>query len=193
MSKRRCSKVAGLEKSQFCARVRLCKLGFRDGRCQRGKCDACSSWAAGGRKQIVHILSTIWQNIQAIVPAYFSVWDRLAAEIYDTYELEPCDDVNYISELLVYLRAHATAQAHLRNGLSAEQTFDLVAHEVSMVQDLEQQLPDLRNMSWHLSLKETVQALWRAAWAHPGQDTAYAVWDHMATRALKHMSFYSIS
>ena len=66
--------VGRLKKTQWCRRLRRCRLGFRDGRCQRGRCDACEAWKHGGRKQLTGILKVMRSQIGLLCPSYFRSW-----------------------------------------------------------------------------------------------------------------------
>ena len=180
LSKRRCAKKTKLlGKSQLLKRLRLCSLGFRDGKTQRGKCDACASWERGGRRAIVKILDTIRSAITSICPLYFQTFDDEVCQDYDAYELEPCDNVEYVERLIKYVKHHHADSAAVRAPCSEEQLFEITTHEVALVDELTAWLPDLTNMSWHVSLKVTTESLWTNAWRWPLDTTAYVLWDHM--------------
>ena len=181
MSKRRCAdSIKILKKSQLCARLRLNALGFREGKTQRGRCDACMSWQNGTRKAIVRILATLRKCIEDVCPAYFEKWDRRVAEDFNIKELEPPDDIIYISQLILYVRHHEHDQQPVRSELAADKKFELTTHEVALVEGLSSHEEDLKNMSWHLSLKVTIDNIWRGCWSFPADATVYCVWDHMA-------------
>ena len=145
------------------------------------------AWQNGARKQISKIMTTIRAAIEKICPRYFEAWDRMVCEEHNTYELEPPDDIELVLKLQTYLRSHETDRRELRDAVPEADRFMLTAHEVAMVQELDVHVPDLRNMSWHLQLKATVDSLWRSAWTFPAGDTAYACWDHMAPNTCKHI------
>ena len=184
-SKRRCTEVAGLKKSQLCKRLRLCRLGFAEGRTQRGRCDPCEAWKNTGRKKVQHLLDDYMSQLRGTLDAYFADWDDIARiEYLDEYELPGCDNPDYIEGLLEYLRDHEHTYATEREALPDADRLALATVEFLFIEALEGSLEDVQNMAWHLTLKATVDRLWKECWYHPSALILYGLWDHMALLTL---------
>ena len=132
------------------------------------------------RKQLTNLLSQMRQDLTMACPSYFLMWDSYVEANFDTYELEPQDNVELITDLIQYLRHSETDRAAMRAPLADDARKLLVATEVQVVAAFEAALPDLRNMSWHLQLKRSVEAIWHRSYQNPTEHTRYAIWDHMA-------------
>ena len=189
VEKKVCGKYEALEEEPTAEEIALMQSWFPGWKTQRGKCDACASWERGGRRSITKILDTIRIEVEKICPLYFQSLDAAAAEDYDAYELEPQDNLEYIERMISFCKTHHIDHAAMR-ALSEEQLVELTSHEVALCEELEGWLPDLRNMSWHVSLKVTTEALWRNAWSWPSASTAYVLWDHMVPKVLNVPVFF---
>ena len=142
-SKTRAARSIGkLSRSQFCKRSRRCRLGISPGSVQRGRCDACSCWKAGGRKQVVNCLTEGRRQLQKYVPSYFTKWDG-ENMLDDAYELEACDSVEHLESLLQLLhnREHMIEE---REKLSLEDQHLLEGAETQLASILEGHMEDIR-------------------------------------------------
>ena len=180
-SKRLVATEIGMSKSALCRRLRHCKIGYAGAKCQRGKCDACCSWKNYGRKKIVTILAEMWQFIIAVAPDYFQQFDQEVEDEGLNDALLPApESPEYMQKLLDYLKAGEMREA-VRPILEALLLL-LVSHESAAIAAIEEVLPDVLNMAWHLALKATIDKLWREAWFLPQPKCCYGLWDHMAHR-----------
>ena len=73
----------------------------------------------------------------------------------------------------------------MREALAEAARVQLIGSEVFLA-GAERLLPDMRNMTWHLMMKNTIEQIWRKAWYSPQDYTTYGIWDHMVHRAVKH-------
>ena len=179
-SKRRTAKATKLlKKTQFCKRLRLCRLGVAPATTQRGKCDACEAWTHGGRKQVAAAIAEGRTLLQCKVPGYWKSFD-LEYAIEDEYELSPADSPEYQEALKNFVHSHYLEQAALRAHLEVEEAVEVTTIEHDLCARLCEYEEDVKNWSWHLALRRSVEAAWRSSWYHPAEPTAYLLWDHMA-------------
>ena len=137
-SKTRAARATGLlKRSQFCMRLRLCALGFRGAQCQRGRCDACTAWQAGGRKKLAKLIGLIRSEACRLLPAYWKAWDTGPCLDFDVYELEPCDDVEYMKQMCEYVKHHQHDMKEMRSSWPAEKALGLTGLGVHFVSEVE--------------------------------------------------------
>ena len=56
---------------------------------------------------------------------------------------------------------------------------NLTALEHGLATAIMDSLEDVKNFSWHISLKRTIDALWQQSYYAPSPGTFYMLWDHM--------------
>ena len=177
-SKTRASqKVGVLSRSQMCHRLRHSKVAIAPFSCQRGRCDACYAWQQGGRKMVVSYISEGRQKIGILIPGYWAEFDE-KNQVHDSWELSEADSVEWLESLLILLR-DGSHMPEARGRLSPEDQLQLRSLEATMHEGVAAALDDVRNYSFHLALKRTLDLRWADCWYRPAEHTTYMLWDHM--------------
>ena len=102
----------------------------------------------------------------------------------DTYELEKYDNPTYIADLVSYVQEQIDDPSESRSNLDAESLRLLQGHEHFWLSELEELLPSVQAMGFHLSLKRTVEHSWMRTWSTPEAYETGFLWDHMAILTL---------
>ena len=166
-----------MSKTHLCRRIARCRLGYAPFATQRGRCDACQCWMAGGRKLLKTIYIEGRAGIAACLPGYWSELDK-SGLVDDRHELEECDSVEYHDAVLAILGS----DSHMldeRQKLTAEKQLHLEALEATMTASLENHSEEIKNYNFHLALKNTLEVRFADCWSRPAGRTLYWLWDHM--------------
>ena len=181
LSKRRAAAATRLGKSQLCKRLASARLPIQAARVARGKCDACQSWKNFGRIQVASLIGDRWLVLAGLLHGYWARFEKqIEEELLDTYELERCDNPEFVDKMTFFCETHDFEADPPRDHLPADQLVRLAAEEVATIEALRGQLEDLSNISWHWALKASVDAAWMRCWYSPCPTTLYGLWDHMA-------------
>ena len=118
--------------------------------------------------------------ISSIVPTYFDDFEALAAEAeWDSHELGRMETVAHWEGLLEYVESARFKKEDERAGLSEEQHIGLASAEVQFAENIKAELEDIRNISFHLAIKHSVDVLWQSNWREPPRGCICMLWDHM--------------
>ena len=121
--------------------------------------------------------------MKSIDPSYFKLFDQQAID--DDLEDETMpgqDSPAYLQALQAYLESgEARPEGRPED---KDRALLLVAQEQAAAAEITDLLPDVENMAWHLSLRRTIEKLWKESWYAPRMRTCYGLWDHMAPLSL---------
>ena len=126
------------------------------------------------------LISDKRQMLESLWPNYFEAWDKTVKEdLLDERELSGTSNPEFVAGLRDYVQAQEDVHEEERAArLTEEQQVRLVAEEIEFGKELGAQLESVQNIYWHLSLKATVEALYRSCWESPSPGTIYGLWDH---------------
>ena len=117
-------------------------------------------------------------EIQKLIPDFFKQFDAEHV-IHDAWELEAIDQPEWIEAMVAWIDDHEHRFPEKRASLDEEQLVMLSGLQVQFREQLLEQVEHVKNWSWHLALKRTMEVAWDEAWQSPLPNHLYILWDHM--------------
>ena len=118
-------------------------------------------------------------KIKCMIPPYWTEFE-IQNGFEDDWELSPVDPPEYLEAMMLHIRSHELEHGHLRTHMTEEARLQVTALETCLVSSIDDQIEDVRNFSWHISLKRTIDTAWQQSYYSPKAGCFYMLWDHMA-------------
>lgn len=170
-----------LKKSQFCSRLKNCRLAITNGRSEKSKCDLCMSWQGKAQKIVEHLYQDANLSLSASLNSYWEGFD--ASAVWDG-ELIRSESVEYLDYMVEWVAGHGLKFPAARAMLDEQDRLQLEIAEHGFLEDLRAVRDQVGVIGFHRSLIRTVLFRWQWCLKHISSKVITVVWDHMSAVTL---------